>query len=94
MNLQQEIRRRLEETLSPLHLELVDASAAHAGHREAGGGGHFYLTIVSEAFRGRSLLERHQMVYRALGELMGREIHALSLRAYTPEEFSSQGGEA
>ncbi len=88
------IRKRLEEALSPLHLEIVDASAAHVGHVEAGGGGHYFVTIVSEAFRGKPLLERHQMVYRALSEMMVSEIHALSIKAYTPEEFQTAGGGA
>ena len=89
------IRKILEAALKPSHLEIVDVSAAHAGHAEAGGGGHYSVTIVTEAFRGKSLLERHQMVYRALGEMMVSEIHALSLQTFTPEEFQqphSKGG--
>lgn len=84
------IRRILEMEFKPLHLEIVDASSAHAGHAEAGGGGHYFVTIVSEAFRDKSLLERHQMVYRALESMMTSEIHALSIQAWTPEEFQSQ----
>ena len=85
------IKRRLQQTLSPRHLELVDASAAHAGHAQAGGAGHFYLTIVSEVFAGKGPVQRHQLVYQALGDLMQSEIHALSIQAYTPEEFSTKG---
>lgn len=82
------IRSRLEEALSPAHLEIIDDSQAHAGHAGAmQGGGHFSVFIVSDAFEGRSLVQRHQQVYRALGELMRAEIHALSIKALTPSEY-------
>jgi acid stress-induced BolA-like protein IbaG/YrbA len=47
---------------------------------------HFTARVVAEAFAGKRQLARHQLVYRTLGELMGREIHALSIEALTPEE--------
>ena len=47
---------------------------------------HFEAVIVSEAFAGKRTIQRHQMVYKTLGELMGREIHALSMLTLTPEE--------
>jgi BolA protein len=60
----------------------------HAGHEGArGGGGHYALTIVSPKFDGQSTVARHRMIYVALGELMQREIHALSIRAFAPGEF-------
>ena len=49
---------------------------------------HFEALVVSEAFTGKRPLQRHQLVYECLGALMGNEIHALSIRAYTPEEWS------
>ncbi|MEJ2602285.1 MAG: BolA/IbaG family iron-sulfur metabolism protein [Gammaproteobacteria bacterium] len=52
---------------------------------------HFEAVVVSAEFEGERALRRHQMVYACLGERMGREIHALSIRAYTPEEWSRQG---
>ena len=81
------IRERLQAALSPETTDIRDDSALHAGHAGArSGGGHFQLTIVAEAFRGKSLLERHRMVYEALGSMMSTEIHALSISAYTPDE--------
>jgi acid stress-induced BolA-like protein IbaG/YrbA len=53
---------------------------------------HFEATVVSPAFAGRRPLQRHQMVYGALGDRMSGEIHALSIQALTPEELSGQGG--
>ena len=52
---------------------------------------HFEALIVSAAFSGKRSLARHQLVYATLGELMGREIHALSIQAYTPEEWRTRG---
>ena len=75
-------------TLEPETFTLEDDSAAHRGHAGAvSGGGHFNLTIVSPKFRNLSTLARHRLVYEAMGELMQREIHALSIAALTPEEL-------
>ena len=57
----------------------------------AGDGQHFQALIVSAAFRGRSRIQRHQMVYAALGDRMREEIHALSMRTLTPEEERQEG---
>jgi BolA protein len=74
--------------LAPDALELADESGEHIGHEGAkDGGGHYRLIIVSPAFSGRPLLARHRMVYEALAPLMQREIHALAIRAYAPEEL-------
>ncbi len=81
------IRERLTAALSPESLDIVDESHKHAGHEGAkGGGGHFLVTIVANAFRDKKLLERHRMVYNALGDAMQTDIHALSIKAYAPEE--------
>ena len=81
------IRERLTAALSPTSLEIVDDSHRHAGHAGARDGrGHFNLTVVSDAFRDRKLIERHRMVYDALGDAMQTDIHALSIRAYAPDE--------
>lgn len=82
------IEHRLKAAFAPLRLEIVDDSAKHAGHAGAreSGGGHFVVTIVSPAFAGKGLVERHRMIYAALGDAMHGEIHALSLRVLTPDE--------
>ena len=74
--------------LQPVALDLRDESAQHAGHAGSrpSGGSHWQLTIVSEAFRGKSTLARHRMVYEALGDLMKRDIHALRIEASAPEQ--------
>jgi len=81
------IRERLTAALAPQSIDVQDDSAAHAGHAGArSGGGHFTVTIVSAAFAGKSLVERHRMVYDALGGAMRDEIHALVIRAVAPDE--------
>lgn len=83
----QMLRERLSSALNPSRLDIVDQSAAHAGHEGAkGGGGHYVVTIVSAAFAGLPLIKRHRLVYGAVGEAMKDEIHALSIRAYAPDE--------
>jgi BolA protein len=74
--------------LEPQRIRIVDESARHAGHAGArSGGGHYLLTIVSPRFAGISQLARHRLIYDALHEMMHKNIHALSVKAYTPEEF-------
>ena len=81
------LRTRLAD-LSPVAVEIEDDSAAHIGHAgAAGGGGHFSLLIVSEAFNGLSRLKRHQKVMARVADLLPNPIHALSIRALAPEEF-------
>jgi acid stress-induced BolA-like protein IbaG/YrbA len=56
-----------------------------------GDGQHFQALVVSGEFSGRSRVQRHQLVYAALGDRMREEIHALSMRTLTPEEWSAGG---
>ncbi len=87
MNLEPLLRERLA-ALAPESLSLSDDSAAHAGHAGAAPGGntHWSVEIVSRAFVGKPTVARHRMVYAALGELMNNPIHALQIRARTPDE--------
>lgn len=81
------IEERLRAALDPEDFEIVDDSAAHAGHAGArSGGGHFNVFIVSRAFSGKTPLQRHRLVYDALANLMHKDIHALSIKALAPEE--------
>ena len=84
------LRKRLA-SLDPSVLEIYDDSAEHAGHTgAAGGGGHFSLLIVSEVFAGLPRLQRHQRVLHEVADLLPNPVHALSIKALTPEEFPSQ----
>ncbi|HXY97006.1 MAG TPA: BolA family protein [Steroidobacteraceae bacterium] len=79
------MRTALERAFAPSALEIIDDGARHAGHAAAGRG-HFRVRLVSDAFRGRSLLERHRMVYAALGPLLQTSVHALNISARTADE--------
>ena len=74
----EQVKSYISEKLSCTHLEVE------------GDGQHFYATIVSSEFAGKRLVQRHQMVYAALGDRMKAEIHALSIKAFTPDEFAAQ----
>jgi BolA protein len=77
----------LRQALHTDQVELIDDSHLHAGHAGARDGrGHFRVRVVSADFAGLRTLQRHQLVYRSLGELMQTDIHALSITALTPDE--------
>jgi len=76
------LRQRLEELLAPTQLEVVDESAAHAGHAGADGTGfgtHFRVRIASPLFEGRPRVARHRLVYDALRDFVDRGLHALAI---------------
>jgi len=74
----EEVKTYIERGLACEHLELI------------GDGQHFEALIVSAEFRGKSRVQRHQRVYQAVGERMREEVHALSMRTLTPEEWSGE----
>ena len=74
--------------LAPDSVELIDDSDKHVGHEGAkGGGGHFQLVIVSQSFDGKSTAFTYLAASASVGELLEREIHALTIKAYTPDEI-------
>ena len=83
-----EMLRRLNSSLAPSRIELVDDSEQHRGHGgyTPAGESHFTLRIESAAFEGKTRVERQRMIYAALGELMDARVHALSIRASAPGE--------
>ena len=86
------IRRKLERELAPKQLDIIDESAAHAGHAGAretnspSGETHLKLKIVSDAFSGMNAVKRHRMVFALLGDELAGPVHALSLDTRTPAE--------
>lgn len=83
-----EIRLRLETALSPESLQVDDESHMHVGHEGAKGGlGHFRVLVVADKFQGQSPIKRHRLVYQVMGDLMQTDIHALTIEAFTPDEF-------
>jgi BolA protein len=85
------IEHKLQERLAATHVEVIDDSHLHAGHAgAASGGGHFRALVVSPRFVGLSLVEAQRLVYGALADEMGGEIHALSVKTLTPERWKAE----
>ncbi|MES1926892.1 BolA family protein [Salinisphaera sp. T31B1] len=81
------IRQALQAGLDTDDIAIRDDGHLHVGHAGAASGlGHFHVTVRSHRFSGCSPIERHKLVYEALGELMHTDIHAVSIRAVAPEE--------
>jgi BolA protein len=81
------INEALVTAFSPQELRIKDQSHLHAGHEGAKDGrGHFDVFIVSDGFSGLNRVQRHRVVYAALGELMETDIHAVRITATTPSE--------
>lgn len=91
MNTQQRlktIRQKIEEALQPEDLSVEDEGHLHIGHEGAKDGrGHFRVMVVSAAFDGLTMIQRHRAIYDALGELMATDIHALAIDAYSSKEL-------
>jgi len=88
MNERETIMRVRLAVFEPMQLKIIDESHKHAGHAGArDGGGHYVVRIVSTQFVGKNTVARHRMIYSAMGDLMKREIHALTLQALAPDEL-------
>jgi BolA protein len=90
MTLRATLESKLRAALDPVHLEILDESGMHAVPQ--GSESHFRLRIVSRAFDGKRLVERHRAVNVALAAELSRSIHALALETLTPEEWIARGG--
>ncbi|SFM04466.1 BolA protein [Bradyrhizobium sp. NFR13] len=88
MTMKDNITKKLTEAFAPLSLDVSDEShlhAGHMGHRE-GGETHFRVNIVSEAFEGKSRIDRHRMINELLAAELAGTVHALALKPQTPKE--------
>ncbi|MCK8515949.1 BolA family transcriptional regulator [Methylonatrum kenyense] len=91
----QRIEQRIRAALPVSHIDIEDESHLHAGHAGARDGrGHFNLLVVSEAFAGKSPLQRHRLVNEAVGDMFETDIHALSIRAQTDAERAERAQDA
>ena len=85
------LETRIRESLMATYVEVIDESHLHAGHVGARDGGqHFRATIVSEKFVGLNRVRAQQLVYQSVEEWMGKEIHALSIKTFTPEAWAAK----
>ena len=81
------IKDKIKNTIDIIEIEIIDESVDHANHPGNSGGGHYRALIISNDFKNKTLVERHQMIYKALGKLMTNEIHAFSMKTMTENEF-------
>lgn len=90
MNTEQKIQNILQQKILASKVEIIDQSHLHTGHSEAkiSGGGHYSVLVVSGMFKDKTTLERHRMIYQALSEELKTSIHALVIKAYSPEEYT------
>ncbi len=82
----------LKEKLDAQHVEIIDESYLHRGHKAAGGGGHYAVVVVSEKFKNVNLIDQRRLVYSALDDQINgtpKLIHALQIKTLTPEEWKS-----
>jgi BolA protein len=88
MSAEARLKEKLTVALSPKRLDIINESQMHAGHRSSPGTGesHFRILIVSDAFQGKSRVERHRLVNEALKDELSGRIHALALATYAPDE--------
>ena len=85
------IKNNITSQINIIKIEIIDQSASHKNHIGNSGGGHYKALIISNDFNGKTLVERHQMIYKALGKLMTNEIHAFSMKTMTEDEFKTNG---
>jgi BolA protein len=91
MSVEAAIREKLMQMLQPTRLDVVNESHLHAGHRTSPGTGesHFRVLVVSQAFAGKSRIERHRMINDTLAAELKGKVHALAIKAYAPGEAAS-----
>jgi BolA protein len=82
------LTKKLNDSFAPQSLNVVDESHQHEGHAGARPGGqtHFRVYIVSEAFKGKTRIDRHRMINRALADDLAESVHALAIHATAPGE--------
>jgi stress-induced morphogen len=98
--MQQSIVKKLEEALTPSSLSIVNESHKHAGHAgnpnkdgDKNAETHFRIELVSQAFEGKSLVQRHRMVYQLLSDELNAGLHALALKTTSPAELKLQNNQ-
>jgi len=92
MSVQSSISKELSTGLDVLHLEVINESGQH--NVPAGSESHFKVVVVSNDFRGKSLVAQHRMIYRLLAEALQSQVHALALHTYTEESWREKKGGA
>ena len=90
MDIGNKIEQKLGKQLELHHIEIKDFTGRHLNHKQHDGGFHLEAIIVSDSFIDKTLIDRHKIIYAALGELLQHEIHAFSMKTLTPEEWKNK----
>ena len=90
MDIGNKIEQKLVEQIDLHHFELKDFTGRHLSHKQHDGGFHLEAVIVSDTFINKTLIERHKLIYTALGDLLKHEIHAFSMKTLTQEEWEKK----
>ena len=86
------IDKILKEKIAAEHVEIIDDSHLHRGHKAAGGGGHYSVKVVSPKFENLNLIDRNRLVYNALDDQINGQpklIHALQIKTFTPSQWGN-----
>ena len=89
VSIKEAIKAKLADQMSIYHLDIKDTTGKHTHHTNFDGGFHLNAIIVSDDFQNLQLINRHQLVYKALGSMIKNEIHALSMKTFTVEEWKN-----
>ena len=87
MNISEKISHLIKKEIDVLEIQIIDESYKHANHQKDTRGGHFKLRIVSDSFIDMTLINRHKLIYQILDKMMKVEIHALSMKLLTNQEY-------
>ena len=90
MDIGNKIEQKLVEQIDLHHFELKDFTGRHLSHKQHDGGFHLEAVIVSDTFINKTLIDRHKLIYTALGDLLKHEIHAFSMKTLTQEEWEKK----
>ena len=90
MDTKSKIYDLINNNLNPIKIDIIDDSNKHVHHKKDTHGGHFSVLVVSDNFKGTSLITRHRLIYEILEKLMKVEIHALSMQTLTEEEYKAK----
>jgi len=89
MTVKQQIEKKITDKCQPVHLEVINESPMH--NVPEGAESHFKVVVVSKDFSGKTLVNRHRLIYDILAEELAGSIHALTIHTYTPQEWEKQG---
>tara|TARA_B100000029_G_C16822450_1_gene684703 strand:- start:161 stop:439 length:279 start_codon:yes stop_codon:yes gene_type:complete len=88
MTIQSKIIHLIKDSINVIHLDIIDDSHKHAHHKKDTQGGHFRLLVISDDFLNKNLIERHKLIYAILGSMIKIDIHALSMKTLTQDEYN------